>query len=91
MPIFKELNLLKVEDIHKLALLKFYFDYSKKNLPISLQMLPMTTHAQTHEHNTRNSCALKKPKIKYDIAKHALIYAIPQLINKTPCNIIEKI
>ena len=32
-PIFKNLNLLKLEDIYKLKVLKFYFNLIKGNLP----------------------------------------------------------
>ena len=36
-PLFKALNLLKLEDIHKLCVLKFYFKYTHNELPAYLQ------------------------------------------------------
>ena len=38
-PLFKSLNLLKVEDIFKIKILKFYYKYSQKNI-ISMKCSP---------------------------------------------------
>ena len=36
-PLFKSLNLLKVEDIFKIKILKFYYKYSQKNITALFQ------------------------------------------------------
>ena len=90
-PIFKALNLLKIRDIYKLSLLKFYYDHSKSTLPLSLQNIKFTTNSDIHSHNTRTLLALTKPKVRHNFAKNAMSYAIPNLINDTPNTILSKI
>ncbi len=51
-PIFKELNLLKVEDIFELQVLKFYFKFKNGSLPHCLQSLPLQHNQDIHNHNT---------------------------------------
>ena len=69
-PIFKNLRLLKTEDIFKIKQLIFYYKYLKNNLPLYFQNLSIK--ANNHTHNTRNQdlygCRIKH--VKHDFAKH---------------------
>ena len=76
--IFKNLRLLKTEDIFKIKQLKFYYKYVKNNLPLYFQNLSIK--ANNHTHNTRNQ-DLYKCRIKHDFAKQSLLFSIPETIN----------
>ena len=70
-PIFKNLRLLKAEDIFKIKQLKFYYKYVKNNLPLYFPNLPIKTN--NHTHNTRNQ-DLYKCRIKHEFAKQSLLF-----------------
>ncbi len=50
--LFKQLKLLKVNDILKLQELKFYYKYKNNKLPHYLQTLPFHPNTKTHDHDT---------------------------------------
>ena len=68
-PLFKQLNMLKLEDLLKLQQFKFYFKFNDGSLPVYLQMWDITTNAHIHNYNTREFACIKK---------------MPKLINDTP-------
>ena len=88
-PIFKNLNLLKMNDIYKISVLKFYYQYCHDQLPYYLQSFDFTRRAETHHCNTRNKSALKKVNIVS--ASYILRNSTPKIINETPSVILEKI
>ena len=51
-PIFKNLRLLKIYDIHTLQLLKFYYKMVHTYLPIYFNTLPLIRNQDIHGHNT---------------------------------------
>ena len=53
-PIFKELNLLKVEDIYKMQHLKFFYKYVNNKLPEYCQAMSFIYHSEIHSHHTRH-------------------------------------
>ena len=57
-PLFKTLKTLKVTDIFKLNVLKFYYKYKKNELPHFLQTFELITRADIHKYNTRNRFSL---------------------------------
>ena len=87
-PIFKNLRLLKTEDIFKIKQLEFYYKYLKNNLPLYFQNLSIK--ANNHTHNTRNQ-DLYKSRIKHDFAKQSLLFSILETINSCAINIKEKL
>ena len=52
-PIFKTLNLLKLEDILKVNILKFYYQHENKNLAIYFQNIEYNPSITSHHYNTR--------------------------------------
>ncbi len=52
-PIFKELKLLKVEDILSLQELKFYYKFKNNKLPHYLKAFPIHFNTNIHHHETR--------------------------------------
>ena len=53
-PIFKELNLLKINDIYRLQLLKCYFKYELISLSKYFDVFNFRLSFEIHAHNTRN-------------------------------------
>ena len=52
-PLFKQLNMLKLEDILKLQQLKFDFKFNEGSLPVYLQNWDIASNAHVHNYNTR--------------------------------------
>ena len=87
-PIFKNLRILKTEDIFKIKQLKFHYKYVNNNLPLYFQNLSIKTN--NHTHNTRNQ-DLYKCRIKHEFAKQSLLFSIPETISNCALNIKEKL
>ena len=51
-PLFKQLNMLKLEDLLKLQQLKFYFKFNEGSLPVYLQNWDITPNARVHNYNS---------------------------------------
>ena len=90
-PIFKNLNLLKMNDIYKISVLKFYYQYCHDQLPYYLQSFDFTRRAETHHYNTRNKSALNIKKVNIVSASYILRNSTPKIINETPSVILDKI
>ena len=89
-PLFKRLNILKIDDIYKLSALKFYYKYSKDQLPRSFHgfLDPITLN---HTYQTRNRNVPLHPVPKSVLAKSTIRYTIPDLLASTPSCILDKI
>ena len=90
-PLFKQLNLLKVEDILTLQELKFYFKYNQGILPKYLQNWNFIPNSKIHNHNTRKITTLHTFKTKHEFAKKPLKYNLPYTINNTPHIVKDKV
>ena len=90
-PLFKQLNLLKVEDILTLHELKFYFKYNQGILPKYLQNWNFIPNSKIHNHNTRKITTLHTLKTKHEFAKKTLKYNLPYTINNTPHIVKDKV
>ena len=90
-PLFKELNLLKLEDIRKLQELKFYYKLVHRQLPSYFKCISVTTMNAVHQHNTRQSGNLYSDRVKHDFAKRCIRFSVIDTVNKTNTSIISKI
>ena len=90
-PLFKKLNILKVEDLLKLSILKFYFKYQNHQLPNYFSLLPFTRNYNQHHYPTRSQNDVYRPLVKHEFAKKCIRYQLPQIVNNTPENIISKV
>lgn len=90
-PIFKQLKLLKIEDILKLQELKFYYKFKHNLLPHYLQNIPSNYNFEVHEHNTRIQNDMHVGRVTHEYAKRCIRYDLPLLINNTSQDIISKI
>ncbi len=90
-PIFKELKLLKLEDILKLQELKLYYKYKNNKLPHYLQNLSFQRNTKSHDHATRIQHNIHQPKTNHVCAKYCVLFDVPSVINNSPKAIIDKI
>ena len=75
-PLFKQLNMLKLEDLLKLQQLKFYFKFNEGSLPVYLQNWDITPNAHVHDYNTRELGCMHTFKVKHEFAqKNQILFA----------------
>ena len=88
----KTLGMLKLEDLFKLNMLKWYYRYTKKQLPRYFLNYEIMPQSQRHQHNTRlQSLIALPPKTRIQTAKYCLRNHIHIIINSVPKVIIEKV
>ena len=89
-PIFKQLKLLKVQDLLQLKALKFYYRYNQNQLPRYFDNM-FTPLPVTHMHDTRHRDLPRYPLPKRASTKNCIRYYIPVILKEMPQNIKEKI
>ena len=91
-PLFKSLNLLKVEDIFKIKSLKFYYKYTKNTLPHYFDNM-FTKTSNKHDHDTRQKSiqTLYQHSTKKTSSRQCIRHVLPDIINKAPPCIVLKI
>ena len=90
-PIFKNLNILKLNDIFVLNQLKFYHKLVNNKVPEYLNSLQLIENNTIHQHNTQIARNIHTIRVKHSFAKKCLRYNLPILINNTPKNIKDKV
>ena len=90
-PLFKQINLLKVNDICKLNEINFYYKLVHKQPPQYFNSFTHEANSDIHGHNTRSRNELLFPKTKHDFAKINLRYRILQTINELPETVTSKV
>ena len=90
-PLFQNLQILKIEDLHKLNVLKFYYKLIHKKIPQYFHTnMILAHHSHIHSYPTRNNKKLVAPKIRHEFARKCIRYSITQIVNTTPLCITEK-
>ena len=90
-PIFKTLQLLKIQDLYKLIILKLYYNVVANNVHESIRiMLPCQSYSHA-TYNIRRDHSYQIPEIHHEYARNSLRYNLSKLINTTSSLIIEKI
>ena len=87
-PLFKEHNLLKVQDIYYIAVLKFYFKLVNNHLPHYFNNFTPQFSAGHQHYNFRNPSRLL-PKIKHEFQRQSLRYRLIVTLNETSDDILE--
>ena len=90
-PLFKKLSILKLDDIFKLQVLKFYFNYRHNSVPIYFQLFDFVSRSETHHYDTRNKEKLSTTKTRTKIADLSLRHITCSVVNDTSSSIIDKI
>ena len=76
-PLLKSLQLLKLEDIFKLNMLKFYYRYANNQLPQYFSNFKIIPQNDIHEHNTRQNSHFNQPVTRPLLdAVFAIIYLL---------------
>ena len=88
---FKDMKMLKIEDLFSLTKYKFYFNYCQNKLPAYFNNINLNSVSDIHNRNTRNNNNLFIPRIEHSFASSSIRYSIPKFINDAPEVITAKI
>ena len=88
-PLFSELQLLKLEDIFKIALLKFHFKYENGLLPAYFNNMFLPTTVE-HGHDTRQRDQDRPQRPKKSSTDKTIRYYMPVFLESIPDSIKEK-
>ena len=80
--IFKQLNILKAQDILQIQQYKFYYKFTHNKLPAYLQQLSLQPNHTIHNYNTRTYSDIDLNTIRHEFAKRCLRHSIPILVNR---------
>ena len=89
--ILKEMNLLKINDIYRLQLLKCYFKYEHNSLPKYFDVFNLRLNSEIHARNTRNQHKLGMHFVKHNFVKACVRYQLPKTVNSMPRSITEQV
>ena len=90
-PLFKVVDILKIEHLFSQSCLKFLYKFKKCQLPkyfLSLQCVPRSS---IHDHDTRSASKIDSIYTRTHMASKCIGCQLPSLINNTPEIIISKI
>ena len=89
-PLFKKLNLLKIQDIFRVQCLKFFFNFENEKVPMYF-LQSFSFPRGEHDHETRNRSLYQINRANRQTSKKTLKYYLPSLLNETPDGILRKI
>ena len=81
-PIFKSLGFLKIQDIHRLNVLKFYYKHCHNQLPHFLQSFVFNHRFNIHDYSTRNRNIFNICHTRVKCAEYSLWNITPKILNK---------
>ena len=90
-PLFKALDILKIEHLFSQSCLKFVCKLKKRELPkyfLSFQCVPRSS---VHDHDTRGASRIDTLYTRTHMAAKCIRSHLPVLLNDTPAMIINKI
>ena len=90
-PLFKQQNLLNLEDLFAFNVIKFYFKYLHNDLPPFFQSFSIITCAEIHKYNTRQRNILCTNRTSKVFTQKCIRNDIAHVINSTPSIILDKI
>ena len=89
-PLFKSLNLLKLEDMFYHDVLKLYYKWCHGNLPVYVTNLyTRNAPGTTHNYDFRQSGKFKTPTVHTCIAERCIRFMLPKIINDTDPSVTE--
>ena len=77
-PLFQDMNILKLQDLHDLQLCVFMYDFVNGNVPGPLKRL-FEYHGDIHSYATRHHKDPRIPKVRTELAKRSFLYRGPYL------------
>jgi hypothetical protein len=90
--LFKQLNVLKVEDLCALHDYKFCYKMYNEILPeyFLVDMMNRLNENSNHDHYTRQSNDIRLPAVRHEFARYSISYRYPSILNNMPSNFKEK-
>ena len=90
-PLFKSLGILKLDDVFKQSVLKFYYSYCYVSLTLYFQSFDLNLRAECHNYNIRSNKLFHTNKIRTKMAENSLRNVLPKLLNENSPSILDKI
>ena len=90
-PLFKKLNVLKIDGMLKLQLLTFCFDLINNNLPAYFINMSSLLQPVIYHHNIRQKRNYSVARVKRVFAQKCMRFCIPDILNKSSSLITDKI
>ena len=91
-PLFKSLNLLKLEDMVSFNVLKLYYKLCHGNLPVYVTNLFIRiAPGTTHNYDLTPSGIFKTPTVHTCIAERCIQFMLPKIINDADPSVTEKV
>ena len=90
-PLMKQLEILKLEDMFKLNMLKWYYRYKNEQLPDYFSEYVIKNQYEIHSHDTRKKSLISRPNTRIHAARYCLRNHVSVVINSMPKNVIEKV
>ena len=90
-PLFKNLKILKCEDIYKLQILKLYHNIVNHLSPNYFRNLPLIRSNEIHDYNTRTNSNFYKPHVRLAQTRNCVVIKLADIINSTNPSIISKL
>ena len=90
-PLMKTLSILNIEDMFKLNILKWYYKYCHKQLPVYFQKFNILRHSDMHNYPTRNNSFIPRNVTRLHASRRCLRNHVSVVLNNTCDNIINKI
>ena len=89
-PLFKNLNLLKLDDLFKMNMLKLYYKLKNGTLPVYFMSMFSDVEAR-HGYNTRTHGDLQMQFSKTSSCQNCVRFLLPRFINETDDAILSKV
>ena len=90
-PLFKKMELLKLDDLFNINVFKFYYKFCHKTLPIYFNCFDLHTQSEIHSYRTRSQGNLSRTVSRTKLAQSFLRNVIPIKVNESPMYLTEKI
>jgi hypothetical protein len=90
-PLFKSLNILKIDDLFYLTILKFYYNLKTHCLPHFFHSFDTSKRSNLHNYNTRNKNLLNTVKTRLKSTDNCLRVVLPKVVNSTNSLILDKV
>ena len=90
-PLFRNCNLLKIEDSHKVQQFKFFYKLTHKDLPEYFNAISLIQVGDIHDHITRNRNNFYTQRIYHKFAEKSIRHSIFHTLNDAPELIRNKI
>ena len=83
-PLYRQLNILRLPDIHTQNQLKFFWRYQNNELPQYLQNIPLPRNRDYHDYYTRHCDDFRNARPNTEYERKVIRNSLPKLLNDLP-------